>query len=57
MDDMIKYMNHSGMGIIGTPAQARELIDKLVTQSGGFGSMLIMNADWAAPPRRSARSS
>ncbi len=49
MDDMIKYMNHSGMGIIGTPAQARELIDKLVTQSGGFGSMLIMNADWAAP--------
>ncbi|NKR31889.1 LLM class flavin-dependent oxidoreductase [Rhodococcus hoagii] len=49
MDDMIKYMNHSGMGIIGTPAQARELIGKLVTQSGGFGSMLIMNADWAAP--------
>ncbi|WP_238772195.1 LLM class flavin-dependent oxidoreductase [Prescottella equi] len=49
MDDMIKYTNHSGMGIIGTPAQARELIDKLVTQSGGFGSMLIMNADWAAP--------
>ncbi|MCA1005428.1 LLM class flavin-dependent oxidoreductase [Rhodococcus hoagii] len=49
MDDMIKYMNHSGMGIIGTPAQARELIDKLVTQSGGFGSMLIMNADWANP--------
>lgn len=49
MDDMIKYVNHSGMGIIGTPAQARELIDKLVTQSGGFGSMLIMNADWAAP--------
>ncbi|MFC9515280.1 LLM class flavin-dependent oxidoreductase [Nocardiaceae bacterium NPDC056970] len=49
MDDMIKYMNHSGMGIIGTPAQARELIDNLVTQSGGFGSMLIMNADWANP--------
>lgn len=49
MDDMIKYMNHSGMGIIGTPAQARELIDKLMTQSGGFGSMLIMNADWADP--------
>ncbi|MFM1722895.1 LLM class flavin-dependent oxidoreductase [Rhodococcus sp. PAM 2766] len=49
MDDMIKYMNHSGMGIIGTPAQARELIDKLAAQSGGFGSMLIMNADWADP--------
>lgn len=49
MDDMIKYMNHSGMGIIGTPAQARELIDKLATQSGGFGSMLVMNADWADP--------
>ncbi|PTR24917.1 limonene 1,2-monooxygenase [Rhodococcus sp. OK519] len=49
MEDMIKYMNHSGMGIIGTPAQARELIDKLAAQSGGFGSMLIMNADWANP--------
>lgn len=49
MDDMIRYMNHSGMGIIGTPAQARELIDKLAAQSGGFGSMLIMNADWADP--------
>ncbi|CAM3178206.1 Limonene 1,2-monooxygenase [Prescottella defluvii] len=49
MDQMIQYMNHSGMGIIGTPAQARELIQKLVDQSGGFGSMLIMGTDWANP--------
>ncbi|MDG3010366.1 LLM class flavin-dependent oxidoreductase [Rhodococcus sp. D2-41] len=49
MDDMIKYMNQSGMGIIGTPAQARELVDKLIAQSGGFGSMLIMGTDWANP--------
>lgn len=49
MEQMIQYMNMSGMGIIGTPAQARELIQKLVDQSGGFGSMLIMNADWANP--------
>lgn len=49
MDQMIQYMNHSGMGIIGTPAQARELIEKLVVQSGGFGSMLIMGTDWANP--------
>ncbi|QCQ92817.1 LLM class flavin-dependent oxidoreductase [Rhodococcus sp. SGAir0479] len=49
MEDMIAYMNQSGMGIIGTPAQARELIDKLVAQSGGFGSMLVMGTDWANP--------
>ncbi|WP_305093008.1 LLM class flavin-dependent oxidoreductase [Prescottella sp. R16] len=49
MDQMIQYMNHSGMGIIGTPAQARELVQKLVDQSGGFGSMLVMGTDWAAP--------
>lgn len=49
MDQMIQYMNHSGMGIIGTPAQARELIQKLIDQSGGFGSMLVMGTDWANP--------
>ncbi|GAB2632564.1 LLM class flavin-dependent oxidoreductase [Prescottella soli] len=49
MEQMIQYMNHSGMGIIGTPAQARELIQKLIDQSGGFGSMLIMGTDWANP--------
>ena len=49
MEQMIAYMNHSGMGVIGTPAQARELIGKLVEQSGGFGSMLIMGTDWANP--------
>jgi len=49
MDQMIQYMNMSGMGIIGTPAQARELIQKLIDQSGGFGSMLIMGTDWANP--------
>ncbi|MGF7121682.1 LLM class flavin-dependent oxidoreductase [Rhodococcus sp. TAF43] len=49
MEQMIAYMNHSGMGIIGTPAQARELIQKLIDQSGGFGSMLIMGTDWANP--------
>ncbi|NMM88637.1 flavin-dependent oxidoreductase [Rhodococcus sp. SRB_17] len=49
MEQMIAHMNHSGMGVIGTPAQARELIGKLVDQSGGFGSMLIMGTDWANP--------
>ncbi|RZL26604.1 MAG: LLM class flavin-dependent oxidoreductase [Rhodococcus sp. (in: high G+C Gram-positive bacteria)] len=49
MEQMIAYMNHSGMGVIGTPAQARELVGKLVEQSGGFGSMLIMGTDWANP--------
>lgn len=49
MEQMIAHMNQSGMGVIGTPAQARELIGKLVEQSGGFGSMLIMGTDWANP--------
>ena len=49
MEQKITYMNHSGMGVIGTPAQARELVGKLVEQSGGFGSMLIMGTDWANP--------
>lgn len=49
MDMMIEYMNDSGMGIIGTVDQARELIGRLQEQTGGFGSMLMMATDWANP--------
>jgi len=49
MDMMIEYMNDSGMGIIGTVDQARELIGRLQEQTGGFGSMLTMATDWANP--------
>ena len=47
LDDMIDAMNNSGLGVIGTPDQAAAQIDRLIGQSGGFGSFLFMAHEWA----------
>ena len=39
----------SGMGVIGTPADAIEQIERLEAQSGGFGPFLLMHHEWARP--------
>jgi limonene 1,2-monooxygenase len=47
VDAMIDAMNGSGMSVIGTPEQAAAQIQRLVDQSGGFGTFLFMGHEWA----------
>lgn len=49
VSEMIDHVNESGAGVIGTAEQARAQVQRLVDQSGGFGSMLIGAHDWADP--------
>ena len=50
LKEMIEFVKNAGIGVIGTPEQAREQIQRLVDQSnGGFGSILNMHTDWANP--------
>jgi limonene 1,2-monooxygenase len=43
-------MNESGFAIIGTPDDAIAQIERLVVQSGGFGTFLTMAHEWADRP-------
>lgn len=47
IDDMIDTIASSTAAVIGTPAQARAQIDRLIEQSGGFGTLLLNAHDWA----------
>lgn len=48
--ECIDFVNDSGLGTIGTPADAIAQIERLVDQSnGGFGAFLQLAHDWAAP--------
>lgn len=49
LDDMIDMINENGAGVIGTPERAREQVQRLWDQSGGFGCMLQMGHEWANP--------
>lgn len=50
LKEMIEFIKNAGIGVIGTPEQAREQIQRLVDQSnGGFGSILNLHQDWANP--------
>jgi limonene 1,2-monooxygenase len=40
-------MNASGFAVIGTPDDVAEQIQRLIDQSGGFGTFLCMGHDWA----------
>jgi limonene 1,2-monooxygenase len=44
---MVESMNNSGMSVIGTPEQAIAQIQRLIDQSGGFGTFLFMAHEWA----------
>jgi limonene 1,2-monooxygenase len=37
--------------VIGTPDDAIEYIERLIEQSGGFGTFLMLGHDWASPER------
>lgn len=56
LDEMIDVINENGAGVIATPERAREQVQRLWDQSGGFGCMLQMGHEWANPAatRRSA---
>jgi limonene 1,2-monooxygenase len=44
---IVEAMNESGLAIIGTPEMAAAQIQRLVDQSGGFGTYLFMGHEWA----------
>jgi limonene 1,2-monooxygenase len=45
--DLADAINETGLAVIGTPEMAIEQIQRLVDQSGGFGTYLLMGHDWA----------
>ncbi len=49
LGEMIDFIKESGIGVIGTPEQARAQVQRLWDQSNGFGCMLLMGHDWANP--------
>jgi limonene 1,2-monooxygenase len=44
---LVDAMNNSGMSVIGTPDMAVAQIQRLIDQSGGFGTFLFMAHEWA----------
>ena len=49
-EDLAEQLNDSGAGVIGTPDDCIELIERLIDQSnGGFGTLLIQAHEWAIP--------
>jgi limonene 1,2-monooxygenase len=47
-EERIDFVINSGLGVIGTPDDAIEQIEKLRAQSnGGFGAYLVMTHEWA----------
>ena len=46
-DTLVDALNASGFAVIGTPDDAVAQIRRLATQSGGFGTYLLMAHDWA----------
>jgi limonene 1,2-monooxygenase len=49
-EKIVDILNESGAAIIGTPAMARQQIERLLKKSGGFGKYLLMGVDWARYP-------
>ncbi len=47
--EMIEFVNNSGVGAIGTVDDCAAQIDRLLTQSTGFGAYLVLAHEWANP--------
>jgi limonene 1,2-monooxygenase len=45
--DLVDAINETGLAVIGTPDMAVAQIQRLIDQSGGFGTYLFMAHDWA----------
>ncbi|MDQ1395056.1 MAG: limonene 1,2-monooxygenase [Acidimicrobiaceae bacterium] len=48
--DLVDALNGSGMAVVGTPDMAVQQIQRLIDQSGGFGTYLFMAHEWADRP-------
>jgi limonene 1,2-monooxygenase len=46
-DKMVDALMETGFAVIGTPAMAIAQIERLIEQSGGFGTYLLMAHEWA----------
>ena len=46
-DKMVDALMETGFAVIGTPDMAAAQIERLVEQSGGFGTYLLMAHEWA----------
>lgn len=46
-EERVEWVNESGLGVIGTVDDAIAQIERLVQQSGGFGSYLLIHHEWA----------
>jgi limonene 1,2-monooxygenase len=44
---LVEAMNDSGLAVVGTPDQAAAQIQRLIDQSGGYGTYLFMAHEWA----------
>ena len=47
--EMIDFVNSNGLGVIGTPEMLVELMQKWQTQSGGFGTCMLLHHEFANP--------
>src|ERR1700723_1498285 len=47
VEEMVDAINGTGFAVIGTPEMAAAQIERLVEQSGGFGTFLLMAHEWA----------
>jgi len=45
--DLVDYLIESGRAVIGTPADAVEMIRRLQAKQGEFGAILVQHCDWA----------
>jgi limonene 1,2-monooxygenase len=47
-EDLAEQINQSGVGVVGTPDDVIDLIERLIEQSdGGFGTFLVQAHEWA----------
>jgi limonene 1,2-monooxygenase len=46
-EEMIEFVNGNGLGVIGTPEMLVDLLFKWQRQSGGFGTCMLMQHEWA----------
>ncbi len=49
IDEMIEFGNGNGLGVVGTPEMLVELLQKWQSQSGGFGTCMLLHHEWANP--------
>jgi limonene 1,2-monooxygenase len=47
VEEMVDAINNTGFAVVGTPEMAIAQMERLIEQSGGFGTFLLMAHEWA----------